>query len=94
MHVEIGYRKICHLVNCIQLVTMRLSSNLRTGLMTNETIGQQWVFSSKPVSSSITVRNCVDINIGLPIISATYKRVWERKGKPLEKRIHNGWMQD
>ena len=32
MHVEIGYRKICHLVNCIQLVTMRLSSNLRTGL--------------------------------------------------------------
>jgi hypothetical protein len=32
MHVEIGYRKICHLVNCIQLVTMHLSSNLRTGL--------------------------------------------------------------
>jgi hypothetical protein len=32
MHVEIGYRKICHLVNRIQLVTMRLSSNLRTGL--------------------------------------------------------------
>ena len=33
MHVEIGYRKICHLVNRIQLVTMRLSSNLRTGLI-------------------------------------------------------------
>ena len=33
MHVEIGYRKICHLVNCIQLVTMHLSSNLRTGLI-------------------------------------------------------------
>ena len=33
MHVEIGYRKICHLVNCIQLVKMHLSSNLRTGLI-------------------------------------------------------------
>ena len=33
MHVEIGYRKICHLANCIQLVKMHLSSNLRTGLM-------------------------------------------------------------
>ena len=35
MHVEIGYRKICHLANCIQLVTMHLSSNLRTGLYAN-----------------------------------------------------------
>ena len=40
MHAEIGYRKICHLVNCIQLVTMRLSSNLRTGLVGNEILAK------------------------------------------------------
>ena len=40
MHVEIGYRKICHLVNCIQLVTMRLSSNLRTGLVSYRVSGE------------------------------------------------------
>ena len=52
MHVEIGYRKICHLVNCIQLVTMRLSSNLRTGLSYSYNVLKIWVLHMRLLQNS------------------------------------------